>query len=134
MLRGSAHTRSTFGSTSSIDRSVPSGICCAFGRSCPIRIVANTANDIDSQRGGAAFIIAVSSVDRSALAHAGVFRLLRGGRLVFMLRGPHAPDRVDGAGTKIDVEVIHVASHVWVVAECRHHIVLRGADVLAAAG
>src|SRR5713226_4743347 len=70
----------------------------------------------------------------SSLAHAGILGLLRGGRLVFMLRRPHTTRRVVGAGAQIDVEVVHVAGDVRIVTEGRHDVLLRTADVLAAAG
>ena len=68
------------------------------------------------------------------LAHAGILRLGVGLRLVFLLGGTHAPDGVIGAGTQIDVDVVHVAGDVRVIAERRHHIFLRRIHVLAAAG
>src|ERR1700737_2833338 len=73
-------------------------------------------------------------IPNSSLAHAGILGLLRGGRLVFLLSRPHAPYRVAGAGPQIDVEVVHVAGNVRVVTEGRHDVLLRTADVLAAAG
>src|SRR5450759_907697 len=71
--------------------------------------------------------------ERSALAHAGILRLLCGRWLVFMLRGPHAAHRVIGASTEIDVEVVHIAGDVRIVAERRHDVILRRGDVLATA-
>src|SRR3954469_6990007 len=66
--------------------------------------------------------------------HAGIFRLGVGIRLVFLLGGTNAPDRVIGAGAQIDVDVVHVTGDVRVIAERRHHVLLRRVDVLAAAG
>src|SRR5205085_4361962 len=71
--------------------------------------------------------------ERSFPSHAGVFRLGVGFRLVFLFSGTNAPDRVIGAGAQIDVEVVHVAGDVRIIAERRHHILLRRTDVLAAA-
>src|SRR6476620_1842358 len=67
----------------------------------------------------------------SAPPHAGIFRLGVSRRLVFVLRGPHAADRVVGAGAEIDVEIVHVAGDVWIIAECRHDVFLRRADFLS---
>src|SRR5690242_20098772 len=67
-------------------------------------------------------------------AHAGIFCVAIGLGLVFMLRGPHAAECVVGARAQIDVEVVHVAGNVRIVAKGRHDILLRGADILAAAG
>src|SRR5215831_17932821 len=39
-----------------------------------------------------------------------------------------------GAGADVDVDVVDVAHDVRVLAERRHHVFLRGRDVLAAAG
>src|SRR5690349_11702938 len=72
--------------------------------------------------------------DWSSFAHAGFFRLRVGLGFVFMLGRAHAADRVVGAGTQVDVDVVHVAGHIRVVAECRHHVLLRRIDVLASAG
>src|SRR4030088_1633140 len=46
--------------------------------------------------------------ESSALAHAGILRLLRGGRLVFVFGRTHPAHRVIGASAQIDVEVVHV--------------------------
>src|SRR5690242_5690918 len=73
------------------------------------------------------------SSERSFPSHAGVFRLGVGFRLVLLFGGTNAPDNVVGAGAQIDVDVVHVAGHVRIVAERRHHILLRCVDVLAAA-
>src|SRR3954468_24665805 len=70
----------------------------------------------------------------SAFSHAGIFRFRVGVRLVFVLRRPHASDRVIGAGAEVDVEVVHVAGDVWIIPERRHDVFLRRADVLATAG
>src|SRR5258707_13468968 len=53
-------------------------------------------------------------------AHAGVFRLRISFRLVFMLCGANAPDRIMGAGAQVNLEVVHVAGDVGVIAEGRH--------------
>src|SRR3954463_3027939 len=58
-------------------------------------------------------------------AHAGTFRLGIGIGFVLALAGANAADSVVGAGTQIDVEVVHVAGDVAVIAERRHHIFLR---------
>src|SRR6476620_10101373 len=67
-------------------------------------------------------------------AHAGVFRPRIGLRLVFFLGGADASGRVIGAGAQVNIEVVHVAGDAGVVAERRHDVLLRAADVLAAAG
>src|SRR5450631_1594134 len=61
----------------------------------------------------------------SAFSHAGIFRLGVGVRLVFVLCGPHASDRVVGAGAEINVEIVHVAGDVWIIPEGRHDVFLR---------
>src|SRR5882672_4703478 len=67
--------------------------------------------------------------DWSSLAHAGILRLGVGLRLVFLLGGARTPDGVIGAGTQIDVKVVHVAGDVRIIAKRRHD----GVAVLAAA-
>ena len=42
--------------------------------------------------------------------------------LSLVLRRSHAPDRVIGAGAQVDVEVVHVAGDVRIIAERRHHV------------
>src|SRR5258708_6784355 len=66
-------------------------------------------------------------------AHAGIFGLGVGLGLVLVIGRAHASHRVVGAGTQIDVKVVHVAGHVRIVAEGRHHVLLGATDVLAAA-
>src|ERR1700751_5818338 len=50
-------------------------------------------------------------------------------RFVFYL----SPACIIGARPQIDVEVVHVAGDVRIIAEGRHHVLLRRVDVLAAA-
>src|SRR5882757_8765748 len=52
----------------------------------------------------------------SFLSPAGIFRLGVGVGFVFVLGRAHAPDGVIGAGTQIDVEIVHVAGDVRVIA------------------
>src|SRR5260370_36070497 len=72
-------------------------------------------------------------ITRSSFAHAGRFRTCVGLRLVLVLRRSHARDRVIGAGAQGDVEIVHVAGDVRVIAERGHHVLLRRRDILAAA-
>src|SRR5579871_728618 len=67
-------------------------------------------------------------------AHAGIFCVAIGLGLVFMFGRPHAAECIVGARAQINVEIVHVAGDVRVVAKGGHDILLRGADVLAAAG
>src|SRR3954454_3585815 len=73
------------------------------------------------------------SVD-STYSQAGVFCLLVRLGFVFVLRRPRPSHRVIGAGTQINVEIVHVAGDIWIIAECRHDVFLRRADVLPTAG
>src|SRR6201993_975567 len=66
-----------------------------------------------------------------SVAHARIFRLGIGLGLVFMLRRTHASDGIIGAGSQINVEVIHVAGDIRIIAERGHHVLLRRGDVLA---
>ncbi len=50
-----------------------------------------------------------------------------------MLGRSHPPGRIVGAGPKVDIDIIQVTNHIGVVAEGRHHILLRRGDILAAA-
>src|SRR5260370_38862937 len=71
--------------------------------------------------------------DRSTFAHAGVLCFLGGRRFVFMLCGPRPGDSAAGAGTQIDVDVVHITRDVRIVAERRHDVLIRRVDVLATA-
>src|SRR6266702_2381634 len=71
---------------------------------------------------------------RSLLAHAGIFRRCIGFVLVLVLAGPGTAPGLVGAGAQIDVEIVHVAGDVRVIAEGRHHVLRGGRDVLAARG
>src|SRR5881394_1277839 len=62
---------------------------------------------------------------RSTRAEAGIFGLLGGGRFVFMFGRTNPADGVVGASAQIDVEVVHVAGHVGIIAERRHDVSLR---------
>src|SRR6516162_296584 len=75
----------------------------------------------------------VFMVGSSVLTHASVFSVRIGRGFVFMLCRPHASYRVVGARAQIDVNVVHVAGDVRIVAERRHYVLLRRVDVLAAA-
>src|SRR5436305_14429854 len=71
---------------------------------------------------------------RSLPAHARIFVLGIGVVLVVMLAGTGATPGLVGAGAQVDVEIVHVASDVRVIAESRHHVLLRGRAVLATGG
>src|SRR5689334_19094183 len=77
---------------------------------------------------------AFRSACSTLMAHAGIFRIGIGLALVFMLSRPHGSECVIGPRAQIDVKVIHVAGDIRIIAEGRHHVLLRGTDVLAAAG
>src|SRR6476661_2383704 len=71
---------------------------------------------------------------RSLLAHARIFVLGIGVVLVLVLAGSCAAPGLVGAGAQIDVEIVHVAGDVRVIAEGRHHVLCGSRDVLAAGG
>src|SRR6185437_12309250 len=76
-----------------------------------------------------------SRFDCSTLvAHAGIFGLGIGFGFVFMLCRAHGSKCIVGARPQVDVDIIHVAGHVRIIAEGWHHVLLRRADVLPAAG
>src|SRR3546814_17996416 len=66
--------------------------------------------------------------------HAGFLVILRGLRLVGLLRrtatgsGPHR------TGPQIDVDVLQVAIDILIVPACRHYILLAAADILSPPG
>src|SRR5690349_13552801 len=61
-----------------------------------------------------------SRLSLSLVAHARVLGLCIGLRLVLVLGRPCTSRRIVGAGAQIDIEVVHVAGHVRIVAESRH--------------
>src|SRR5271169_3161066 len=65
-------------------------------------------------------------------SHASIFGFLYGGWLVLMPCGPSAANRVAGAGSQIDIDVVQIADDVLVITKRRHHILLRRTDILAA--
>src|SRR5215470_16403644 len=69
-------------------------------------------------------IACAPSSERSFPSHAGIFRLGVGFRLVFLFGRTNAPDGVIGAGAQIDVEIVHVAGDIRIIAEGRHYILL----------
>src|SRR5215813_7609430 len=69
---------------------------------------------------------------RSLPPHTGIFRLGVGCGLVFLFGGTCTPDSVVGAGTQIDVEVVHITGDIRIIAKRRHHLLLRRVHVLAA--
>ncbi len=75
-----------------------------------------------------------SSGSANALCPCRSFQPVGIGRgLVLVFRRPPARHRIIGASPQVDVEVVHVAGHVRIIAEGRHDVLLRGVDVLAAA-
>src|SRR5215475_12145551 len=78
-------------------------------------------------------IVRGSLFPRSFPSHAGIFRLGVGCRLVFLLGGTRPPDGIVGASRQIDVEVVHVAGDIWIIAERRRHLLLRRIHVFTAA-
>jgi len=75
-----------------------------------------------------------SRIQDQLLSHAGRFRLGVSLRLVLMLGRTHAPDGVIGAGAQVDIEIVHVAGDVRVIAERRaSRSPARGTDQSAAA-
>src|SRR5579872_7110627 len=80
------------------------------------------------------FMVLILSCSASLLgAHTGILGLGVGGGLVFVLGWANAPDGIVGPRPQVDVDVVQVAGHVRIVAEGRHHVLLRRVDVLAAA-
>src|SRR5581483_6176886 len=75
-----------------------------------------------------------ASCKRSLLAHARVFVLGIGVVLVLMLARAGTAPRLVGTGAQVDVEIVHVAGDVRIIAEGRHHVLRGGRDVLAAGG
>src|SRR6202035_3945072 len=71
---------------------------------------------------------------RSFLCHTGIFGFVCSRWFVLMLCGPAAGGSVTGAGPQVDVYIVETADNVLVIAECRHDIALRRADILAAGG
>src|SRR5205085_4627077 len=132
MLRGSAHTRSTLGSTSSIESSRLSSWASAAWS-------ANTAA-VNSAAGTRQFFqhLRMAVPDRSRLpesgsravpaarlvAHTALFTLLRALGLVRVLLRAAAGNRVVGAGAHVREDVVEITHHILVGAERRHHVFL----------
>src|SRR5690606_27057077 len=123
MLDGSAQTLSTFGSTSS--PAAPSPAPCA--KAGPDVVAMSPRNDrLQSSRGHDVMISSSLTLHARFLRFGGSFRL------VCPLAGTSARDRVERARTQVDVEVVHVAVDVLVLAESGHHVFLARAQILPA--
>src|SRR5262245_52307424 len=75
----------------------------------------------------------LSSVARLLPAKASFVMLVRCRRSFGTLERTPARQAAFGARLEINVYVIDVAHHIWIIAECRHNALLGGADRLAAA-
>src|SRR4029077_13551551 len=117
--RGSAQARKTCGSTSSIEPSA------SYALTRPGRAIATSAR-------------IATMIDFIALAIASLTHALRFGfselrRLVFMLGGPSAGNRILRASAQIHVNVVKIARHILIIGKSRHDLFLAGADILLAA-
>src|SRR6266545_3035476 len=142
MLFGSAQTRSTLGSTSSIDKSGRSTACAnSFPDTNMAAIAVHDTHKLSrSHAPFAKFVISsrrrVRNLARPRqrsilMSETTVFRL--GNRLgpVFALLRPSAWNCVISARPQIDEYLLHVAHDVRIGAERRHDALLRRVDVLA---
>src|SRR5688572_3004544 len=118
-LAGSAHTRSD----SRLTRSIR----------CPSPARAAGAGSAQTETPSSAAAILSTAV---ALLGAKAGLLMFGRRLGFVGAPGRAPawQRAVRAGLEIDVDVVDVAHHVGIIAECRHHALPRRAHPLATAG
>src|ERR1700722_4899331 len=66
-------------------------------------------------------------------AHTRVLSLGVGRGFIVVFRRSYASHRIVRASSQVDVEIVQVASHIRIIAKCRHDVFLCRTDVLAAA-
>src|SRR5437763_4112638 len=138
MLRGSAHTRSTLGSTSSIESSRLSSWASA-AKLAGTAAVSSSARSVHCFHNLRMAVLEANPAATERLqrgprlvAHTALFALLRAFGLVRVLLRPAAWHRLIGAGAHVHEDVVEITHHVLVGAERRHDVFLRAGDVLAA--
>src|SRR5450759_3620223 len=144
MLRGSAQTLNTFGSTNSNGASgrappcagpgagIPCGTPCA---SAALRASTSTSTSVATAQAArvashfAAWTVTIDLVRWNAsgrdpcslISHAACFRIFRGFGFLLVLDRPPSRDGVVGARPQIDEDVVEITHHVRIGAEGRHH-------------
>src|SRR4051794_32557901 len=123
----STRTSPTFGPSRSTS-TISSGLLASKATAARVFILSS------SNSGRAPRTRSWSGSARSLLAHARIFVLGIGVQLVLVLARSGAAPGLVGAGAQIDVEIVHVAGDVRIIAEGRHHVFCGRRDVLAARG
>src|SRR5262249_1684233 len=121
-LRGSAQTRTRFGSTSSSPESGPAPCACDERTETTRHATPISAATGKKQPKIGTRVIRFCTLISALLAQAGVLCLGKGLRLRLTLLRPHPPESIVGAGAQIDVGVIDIAHHIRIGAECRHDV------------